>query len=87
VLTVNLPRDRTVLSAFPVRRRDGRYGLVLKDSDWDPVRSGRSIFVVTPKPGGYSVPTPPRGLRLREVRRKHFDGFIPLTVFEFRRVP
>lgn len=85
VLDVNLPRERRVATALPVRRGDGTYRLVLNEGTWQPVRRGRSIFVVTPEPGGYSVPTPPRGLRLREVSREHFDGFIPLTVFEFRR--
>jgi hypothetical protein len=50
------------------------------------VRNGHSLFVVSPFAGGqYAVPRPPTGLAVREVRRRRFAGFIPLTVFEFRR--
>ena len=86
VLDVNLPRDRRVAVALPVRRPDGTYGVVVADPEWDPVRRGRSMFVVTPRAAGrHAVPPPPRGLRVREVRRELFDGFIPVAVVEFRR--
>ena len=87
VLDVNLPRERRVSTALPVRRSDGSYGVVLSERDWAAVRAGRSMFVVTPEPGGYTLPAPPRGLRLREAGRLDFDGFIPLRVVELRHGP
>jgi hypothetical protein len=87
VLDVNLPRERRVSTALPVRRGDGSYAVVLSERDWAAVRAGRSMFVVTPEPGGYTVPAPPQGLRLREVARRDFEGFIPIRVIELRQGP
>lgn len=86
VLDLNLPPSRRVAVALPVRLRDGSYGVVLADDEWDRVRRGQTMFVVTPRAAGrYATPPPPRGLRVRIVRRTVFDGFIPVAVIELRR--
>lgn len=86
VLDVNLPRERRVAVALPVPLPGGTYGVVLAEREWTPVRRGGSMFVVTPRAAGrYAVPPPPRGLRVKLVRRERFDGFIPVAVMEYRQ--
>lgn len=86
VLTVNLQPERRVATALPVRLPNGSYGVRLAAREWEPVRRGRSLYVITPRAAGrYAVPPPPRGLQVDLVRRESFDGFIPVAVMEFRR--
>ncbi|MEA2481052.1 MAG: mannosyltransferase [Thermoleophilaceae bacterium] len=86
VLDVNLPPARKVFTAFPVRRPNGRYDPVIDRAAWRAVAAGHALYVVTPHvQGRLAVPAPPRGQRVRLVRRTLFDGFIEVGVFEYRR--